>query len=563
MTFYLLPAASIAVDTFLTRTTALRAFFQKSPLLATLARRRAGIVLSCGVIGILSAWIGAQYQGNPEPSLPIEHANMLAAETFAAGRLANPPHPAGFFLQTHLTIQAPSYAAAVPPAPGLLLATGILLGNPVYGLWLASAGFCATVAWMLLACGAPRWALIGGAFCAVWFGFLCYWAQSFASHAAIGIGFALLWGSTQRYKKTRKPLHAMLAGASIGWLLLCDPFGLLLLAPVPLVVFFAAAKSSRNTSAATALLLIPILIGLCIHGVLNRATTDSFTKTPAMAYGEKYRDYPFFIWQKTPPPPAFDHWRMEQYDVMVKEPAANLPVPAVKAWQRRLTDIVFFYVGLPGFGIIMAACLLGLTKHARPWIWATTLIGLAPFILLSPTLGNTAGLAVTGIGLLVWSLRRIFALRAAEKRDCWRLLVLFFVVLGIASIVRGLGFTPNNEITKARIQLTELNQHLTETEGQDLVLVKYNPGAPADIEYVYNTHDPDAQDIVWARWHDQEDMSQLFNHFLNRKLWLLTVPAQGEPKLRPFEWIPPEKTAPQDIPAQGQLSDEIVPPERN
>src|SRR6202041_3394008 len=123
-------------------------------------RRLAVLVIGFSVIAIRVALI--PILGIPQPSIHDEFSYLLAADTFAHGRLTNPAHPMWIHFETFHELSRPTYASKYPPSQGVVLAIGQIFHAPWAAVWLCTAVLCGLVTWAVWSWLEPSWAIVAG-----------------------------------------------------------------------------------------------------------------------------------------------------------------------------------------------------------------------------------------------------------------------------------------------------------------------------------------------------------------------------------------------------------------
>src|SRR4029453_14177313 len=208
--------------------------------LRALARRKtlswiaAGLLVLGARAALLPLW------PIPRPSVYDEFSYLLQADTFAHGRLTNPPHPLWQFFESTYILQQPTYASRFPPAQALVMALGqVIFGHPWFGGWLSAGLLAAGLCWALQGWFPSGWALLGACI-GLNLCLFTYWMNSYWGGAVTAFGGALVIGAWARIVRAKRWRYAWHFGVGAVIVILARPFeGLVLLVPALLGLVIA------------------------------------------------------------------------------------------------------------------------------------------------------------------------------------------------------------------------------------------------------------------------------------------------------------------------------------
>jgi len=522
-----------------------------------LARQRALSVAAVGLLALILRAALLPVLPIPEPIVHDEFAYLLAADTFAHGRLTNPAHPMWVHFETFGIIQKPTYQCYAQPAQGLILALGrVVAGHPFWGVWLSVGLMCSAICWMLQGWLPPQWALLGGLLAIMRYGAFTYWADSYWGGAMGAIGGALVLGALPRIKRSPRVRNALLMGLGLAILATNRPYeGLVLSLAVAIALFaWLAGRQSpplRITlrSVVLPLCMVAAMLGLAMSYYCWRVTGNPLQLPYAV---ERQQDavVPYMLWQPLRAQPLYRNdvaKRMYARDEVWAYKSGRSPVGAI----AKLFRVWMFYLGpaltLPFLTLTLVLPFgfswrqIGKETRFLLLTLGVTLIGLEAETFYAPHYFSPSAALIPALALLAmrctyrwqWRGRRsgLFVTRAIPV-----ICVCLFVLRAVHGPFAGDEFYANawyqrapKSFGRAAI-LGELNQF----PGKQLVVVRYKPDHMAFEEWVYNEADINAAKVAWARELTPDENRGLLQYFGDRRVWLLEAD-EKPPRLSPYD----------------------------
>ena len=515
-------------------------FSRLERLLGRFSRRKGASIGAVIASAIVLRIVIIAFTPIPEPGIHDEFSNLLAADTFAHGRLTNPTHPMWVHFESFQIEHQPSYASMYPPGQGLVLALGERLGHPIIGVWIMGALMCGAICWMLQGWFSPGWALLGAGLVVIRLATFNYWTNSYMVGALPATGGALVLGAVPRMLRHKHARDAIVLGTGIALLVNSRPFeGAVLSAAAISIIAYHLIRNWTGMWIETRRVVLPLALVLvptaALMGYYNWRVFGSPLTLPYQINRATYAMAGVFLWDTPRPAPVYRHKVMADYytgwelgvvrEVRTFRGFLDLTVEKlIGTWE--------FYIG-PVLTIpLLVLPLIFRDRRVRRLLLMVGVFTLALFFETWFMPHYVAPIAAAIFAIFVQCLRHIRPWWWKGKRVGLALVrmvpVVCVVMLGIRMAIGALHLPvylgwPNTWATIWTVPLgrQKLISELEARPGSHLVLVSYGPNHDPFREYVYNAADIDPSRIVWARDMGPEENRGLLEYFHGRQVWRL------------------------------------------
>jgi len=511
--------------------------------LARIAKRRILTVLGITALAVAIRVVALGFFPAPQPRIHDEFSYLLAADTFASGRLSNPTHPHWEFFESFHINQIPTYASMYPPAQGLVLAVGMKMGNAWLGVLISTAIMCGTLCWMLQGWLPARWALLAGLIAVVRISLFSYWGNSYWGGGVAAISGLLVLGAIPRLlKENASIVYFLIFGFGILILANSRPYeGLLLCLSIVLAGLTLSLASKvrigRLVTVKWLAVALILLVGFVAMGFYNWRVTGHPMLMPYEVNQQQYAIAHAFLWQAPTPTVAYRHIVIQKFHMHFY----SLAMQARGSMRGflKLTGIKISKTWLFFVGPILTISLLALRRtifDRRIRLLILTGIFAVPGILAETWFHAHYVAPFTGIFYVVMlqGLRHVRFSRALSHRLRYALfltvptVIILMIAIAFATFPkpvqdRDFGMwccNGNGESDRSRFI-----KQLQANGGKHLVFVEYSSTyEPAESdEWVYNSADIDSSPVVFAHYMDSSKNSELIQYFADRQVWHLVV----------------------------------------
>lgn len=259
-----------------------------------LAEQKTLAIMLAGLLPLVARALLLPILPVPKPAIQDEFSYLLASDTFASGRLANPTPALAEHFETPQELIRPTYASKYPPLSGLVMAAAQrITGVPWVAVWLSMGLLCAVLCWALQGWLPPVWALTGSLIAVLHIGIVSYWTESYWGGTWAAIGGALLIGAAPRLIERPRVSTALVFAAGLAILANTRPFEGLVFAVVCagyLAFQWLRAKADlvvllRRVVVPVALFLIPVAAWMAFY---NYRVTGHALELPYVVHDNQY-----------------------------------------------------------------------------------------------------------------------------------------------------------------------------------------------------------------------------------------------------------------------------------
>jgi hypothetical protein len=504
------------------------------------------------------------HAGIPKPVVHDEFSYLLGADTFALGRLANPPHKLAKFFESPHVLVRPVYASKYPPGQAMFLALGQrLFGLPFYGVLIGNALLLFTLCLMLFSWVPSQWALAVSAMFGLCLAPLTYWKESYWGGSVAASGGALVLLGIGLYRARQRPLAGAIFALGVLLLFWTRPFEGGVLTLSVLMVFAKELWRIRRASVAVAAVSV-LAVGGAWTCYYNQAITGNPFLLPYLLHDRQYDVTPVFWFLPLRPEPTYSHPRLaSQHGINGWEAGVYKEDHEGEPWSQFLRPglIRSLLIGLyRSLGILpLSFCPAVLLALLVPVAWRDPLyrkmvivVGVLLLALTAETFHFEHYLAPAwaafALMIAVWA-ARAWNLRIRKQPVGIALVLLALTSPAIIELVPRLSLlmqrsprslsSDNRNMPAPRYGLGQrdpLIQRLSTLDQRQLVIVRYpSPEWKAGQEWVYNGADIDSQQVVFAHDLGTEQDRALLGYYPDRTAWLLTFDSvSGQVKIEPY-----------------------------
>jgi len=499
----------------------------------------------------------------PMPQIQDEYSYLLGADTFAHGRVTNPPPPAPvYFENLHINV-LPTYQSMYPPAQSLLLAVGERLFHlPWAGALLEVALMCGAITWMLQGWISPSWALLGGMACILRFGLFSYFVNSYWGGAVAAIGGAMVYGALGRLRRSQRLSMGAVFGAGLFLLANSRPYEGLLVSGVAMAQLGLWAV--RRPS-----LLRPLAIALAVFFAMlpamlfyNWRSTGHALLMPYQLNWQQYHITRMFFWQSPQPVPDYRHSLMRKSYVYWEMPGylnsrswGGLQFEWMKKLAVYYEFFLFPFTFLAAFGLLRVLLSPKLRVHGI----AVLVVAVGVLVLSWPAMAHYVSPVIScALLVLLYAMRWLRSLRHRALPDLGNGLIAgtLLVLVGLTAfstgnmIINPYGFD-GRHYPLAPVERARIENVLRAKGGKHLVLVHYRLDHNPDENWSYNSADLRSQKVIWAIDMGAANDGDLLKQFPHRKVWVVD-PDEGlipglAPPLHPYEDVAPRLTSADNV----------------